>query len=91
MIATARVESAPQGEENVIQKTVLIGGPAHLRAVEVPSDAQSITMALDGRQHAYRRLPWFDASTGTVRTFFVHPDLSEGEAAALIMMQVQAV
>ena len=72
-------------------KTVLIGGPAHLRAVEVPPEAQSVTLALGSQQHSYRRMPWFDASAAMVRTFFVHPDLSEGEATALIMMQVQSV
>ena len=72
-------------------KTVLIGGPAHLRPVEVPTEAQTVTLALGSQQHAYRRMPWFDASAAIVRTFFVHPDLSEGEATALIMMQVQAV
>ena len=69
-------------------KTLLIGGPGHLRVVEADGTAQTFEWRQAGQVHRYCRKAGLDRDGHSARAFFVHPDLSEGEAAALIMMAV---
>ena len=70
------------------QQTLLIGGPGHLQAVPDSTDAVSHDWADGSTVHRYRRRTWMDDSGQIVRAFYVHPDLSDGEAQALIRMQM---
>jgi hypothetical protein len=69
-------------------KTVLIGGPGHLTSVEAEAGLQVYELPRADQVHRYRRKLWFDDTGTSVRAFFVHPDLSDGESHALIMMHV---
>jgi len=69
-------------------KTLLIGGPGHLNTVDAPPDAQHIDWPSPDGPHRYERRTSMDDSGTTVMAFLVHTDLSEGEAAALIRMQM---
>jgi hypothetical protein len=67
-------------------KAVLIGGPGDQQAVQTAAGAQSFQLqAFDGA-HRYVRKHWAVDEHANAQAFFVHPDLSEGEAEALIRL-----
>ncbi|MEK8046245.1 hypothetical protein [Ideonella margarita] len=72
-------------------KTTLIGGPCHLQVVEVALAAQSFESLVGGLLQRYTRRLWMDGNGSAVKAFYVHVDLSDGEADVLMMMQAMAV
>jgi hypothetical protein len=69
-------------------KTTLIGGPGHLREVEADATAQVFEWPEQDGLHRYQRRHGLADDGRTVQAFFVHPDLSPGEAEALMLMQI---
>jgi len=72
-------------------KTILLGGPGHLTGVDADAGVQFHDWSDAHQVHRYSRKLGLDGSGTSVRAFFVHQDLSDGEAQALIMMYQQAV
>lgn len=67
-------------------KAVLIGGPGDQQAVQTAAGAQAyLLQAVDGLHH-YVRKHWPVDAHASAQAFFVHPDLSDGEAEALIRL-----